>query len=130
MFTQTLQNNAIRTILGISRHTSVRSIVKQKRLLDIRGLAKSEVALLMFKHIKGYSKLKFLTTQPLPPSGYSLRSNREGCLSLFIPKTTIREHSPGFVFLDIWNRLPLELKERKTISMFKKHLHEHLLQNQ
>ncbi|HXB13244.1 MAG TPA: reverse transcriptase family protein [Bacteroidia bacterium] len=124
---QTIQNDALRAIMGSSRCTSVRSIFKQYNILNIKNLSHQQISLLMYKHTLGVIQLDFIEATPVQESRYRLRSCQTGLIHTERVKSVLREQSPSIKFVTVWNSLPPTLKSSTTIASFKKNLVQYLV---
>ena len=121
-------NAAASVTQQVPRYSHIIPVLKSLHWLPIGFRVKFKIALLVFKALKGMAP-SYLSgmLQPKPTSRYSLRSNNENLL--IIPRTrckTFGDRAFAVAGPQIWNNLPLHIRETENLDNFKNKLKIHL----
>ncbi|CAH2244820.1 jg28016 [Pararge aegeria aegeria] len=121
-----LQNLAIRFIFGLRKYDHVSEFRQKLKWLPIRRRRDLHVLSLLYCvlfHLKTPSYLKekftFLGVQS------DLRSCRALTLSMPFHRTKFYEHSFTVQAIALWNALPIDIRQSKTLCIFKKAVKNH-----
>ena len=125
---QRVQNFAARVVLGLQKHDSVRSQLRDLHWLNVKFRIDHKVASLVFKCLNNQAPpyLSGLLTEK-KPSDINLRSNFDN-LRLIVPKTkhkTFADRSFSVYGPKIWNDIPYSIRASKNLNSFKKSLKTH-----
>ena len=125
---QKVLNAAARVTQQVPRYSHITPVLKSLHWLPIGFRVKFKIALLVFKALKGIAP-SYLSgmLQPKPTSRYSMRSNNENLL--IIPRTrckTFGDRAFAVAGPQIWNNLPLHIRETENLDNFKNKLRTHL----
>ena len=125
---QKVLNAAARVTQQVPRYSHITPVLKSLHWLPIGFRVKFKIALLVFKALKGIAP-SYLSgmLQPKPKSRYSMRSNNENLL--IIPRTrckTFGDRAFAVAGSQIWNNLPLHIRETENLDNFKNKLRTHL----
>ena len=125
---QKVLNAAVHVTQQIPRYSHITPVLHCLHWLPIGFRVKFKIALLVFKALKGIAP-SYLNgmLQPKPTSRYSLRSNNENLL--IIPRTRCKTFGDrAFVVAgpQMWNNLPLHIRETENLNNFKNKLKTHL----
>ena len=129
---QRVLNAAARLVCKAPRYSHVTTLLRELHWLPIRQRVKFKIILFAFKAIHGFappyiSELISIKAQ----SAYSLRSANGILLSPSIIKThkTLGDRAFQVAAPQLWNALPLELRQNTNISSFKRCLKTHLFRS-
>ena len=120
---QKLQNFAARVILGKSLYDHITPCLVQLHWLPIKFRVDYKIGLLVFKCLNGLAPPYLSEMIEIYTPSRNLRSS-----NLFLLKTkvtkykTLGDRSFSYTAPTVWNSLPLELRQEKSISIFKKKL--------
>ena len=128
-FLQVLQNRAARLVTRLGWFTPTTTLLKQCGWLSVRQLVQYHSVLLAFKMMKegkpDYFVDKFKTDFPYKTrfaAGHGVRK---------IETATSDPRKKGFVnrTIEVWNKLPLDLKKEISLKKFKFKLKKHIKEN-
>ena len=125
---QRIQNHAARLVLRKSKHNDSFSLLKQLHWLPVEARINYKIAVTVYQCLNNQNFPQYLTDilVPYTPSR-SLRSSNTN--RLYTPRVHLKtygERAFSYSGPVIWNSLPENLKQAKTIDCFKKHLKTHL----
>ena len=116
---QLIQNRACRVIFGLKKRESVSDKLKSLHWLKVDERIQFKVLLLVFKCLHGIAPPYISELIPLN----NLNSTRQS--SYYIPRGSC-DRAFSSAAPKLWNQLPYEIKESKTIENFKRSLKTHL----
>ena len=122
---QRICNKFIRLVFNLKRHDSVKMIMKQNGLLNIKQIYQVELAIFMYKTVKKSHPIALQNLFQSKPSRISTRSN-----SLYISpayRLTVCQQSIKFSGPKIWSNLPSAIKNCKNLKSFSNKVKEHVL---
>ena len=122
---QRICNKFIRLVFNLKRHDSVKMIMKQNGLLNIKQIYQVELAIFMYKTVKKSHPIALQNLFQSKPSRISTRSN-----SLYIfpaYRLTVCQQSIKFSGPKIWSNLPSAIKSCKNLKSFSNKVKEHVL---
>lgn len=124
---EVLQHDAIRTLFGLPRQSSVSSYMRQYGLLTVKQLYRYKVSSLMFSQWAiGNSYYSSQYTRRLPPL-YPLRNYSDRDIELFTERTEYCRRAPLYHHGKIWNDIPAVLRSAPSLRVFQRMLRELLL---
>lgn len=103
-----LQKRALRYICGANSRDSCRPLFKSKQVLTLPSLFILETVCMIYKH---------KNTLPVPDHSYNTRQSRD--LNLPIPSSALVRNSIIYESRKLFNHLPIHLKSRPTLKIFK-----------
>ena len=127
-----IQNAAARLIFGESKFCHITPLLKSLHWLPVKQRVKFKILLLTFKAIHGCSPQYITDLITIrQPTKYSLRS--QATIELERPKgkflATLGDRSFTAAAPKLWNNLPSEIRNVKTINSFKSSLKTFLFKN-
>jgi len=117
---QRMCNKFIRAIYNVKRRGSIKEVMAKNELLTIKQLYDSEIAILMYRFQKNDLPDAFQDIFQLKTTQMRTRSNSQITPSSFRTKTS--QQSIKFIGPKIWNDLPNEIKNSKSLKIFKNKL--------
>ena len=129
---QRLQNTTARLVAGTRRSDHIKPVLKDLHWLPIQSRIIFKILLMSYKSIHGLAP-KYLTSLiQIHQQSRKLRSSNR-CL-LAVPSSRPRTTTYGdqsFIHAapKLWNNIPEEIKQGKTISIFKTRLKSFLFKN-
>lgn len=126
---QRIQNTAARIILRLKKHDHISHHVKALHWLPVKARIDFKILLLTYKAINGLAPLYL--SELLTPycSNRDSRLNNRGLLQ--IPQTRLKtcgDRAFSKVAPKLWNDLPAEIRNKKTLTQFKTYLKTFLYQ--
>ena len=124
---QRVQNTAARILTGSRKYDHITPVLRQLHWLPVEYRVQYKILLVTYKALQGqapsYIKdlLQFCTT------GRTLRSSARD--DLYVPRTKLRTYGDrafSAAAPNLWNSLPLGLKQSPSTAPFKKQLKAHL----
>ena len=126
---QTLQNRAARVVMGIKYEEADHDLLlKSLASMNVKQLVYYDTASLMYKTTDGtapeYTQFMFDKCDTI--HSYETRSARNG--NFITPRMNSAKGQTAFVYsgAQVWNRLPLRIKEARSIDIFQERLKEHI----
>jgi hypothetical protein len=121
---QRLQNAAARLVALKSKRDSISEILKDLHWLPVKFRIKFKICLLVYKCLNGCGPeyLRDLLTFPSRPR--TLRSSSDNLL-LQVPRMrteTFGKRAFKYAGPDLWNKLPYDIRNCDTLTVFKKRL--------
>jgi hypothetical protein len=123
---QRIQNSAARIVFNIGKFEHIKPALKKLHWLPIAERITHKLATLVFK-TKFYGEPSYLApllVDYVPPR--ELRSSSHNLLSLPPRWSATRSHSFSIAGPSIWNQLPDDIKNSKSVAGFKAKLKTHL----
>lgn len=117
---QVVQRDAIRSIFGLPRRSSVASLMNRHELMTLDQLFLFRVACIMYNQMVDHKSPSLLAThelRPRPP--YPLRNYHETDVVRRTERTDYCARAPQYQQARIWNALPGNLRESKTLRAFR-----------
>ena len=117
---QKLQNRAARVLTFSSYDADANRLIRQLNWKDLSTQFQLQKALMVYKSLNGlvpeYLSSKFVTRNE---THYSLRDSVN---KLFVPfqRTNFMKNSYSYSGAVIWNSLPCDVREAKSLSQFKR----------
>ena len=123
---QRVQNNASRLITRTGRHDHITPVLMGLHWLSVASRIHFKVLVLAYRCIKGLAPTYL--AEPLhirTPDGH-LRKDYAPTLHQCITKKSIGESAFGTTALRLWNSLPADIRNSKTLTIFRTFLETHL----
>ena len=124
---QRVQNTAARVVTRKKKHEHITPILKSLHWLPVQYRAQYKILLYVFKSIKQDAPLYLSELINVYRPSRSLRSANN--LTLVTPKVRTKTYGNrrfDHAAATLWNALPKELHNAKTVTIFKKNLKTHL----
>ena len=125
---QRTQNIAIKSILGMKKHDSATVALKKAKLLPLNDKRKIHQAVYVHKALDNKLSAPVCRTYEEQKSKTANRSSEKQTLGCPAHKTERYKRSPLYTSITAWNSIPIQLKEIKNTSTFKKNYQQHLQQ--
>ena len=123
---QRTQNLAVKSILGMKKYESATTALKKANLLPLETKRKIHEAVYIQKGLSNkLPKSVCEKYQQLQPQT-SFRSSNQKVLTIPKHKTEKFKHSPLYRTVNIWNSIPLQIKEIENSATFKRNLQKYL----
>ena len=126
---QTLQNRAARVVMGIKYEEANHDLLlASSGRMNVKQIVCYKTASLMYKITDGttpeYTQSMFDKCDTI--HSYETRSARNG--NFITPKMTSAKGQTAFVYsgAQVWNSLPLCIKEARSVDIFQERLKEHI----
>ena len=122
---QRLQNAATRLVCTVSRYDHITPSLINLYWLPVTNRIEFKIAMLVHKCIYGVSPQYLLDLIKIKESSqYQLRSYR--AYNAYRTKKTLGDRAFENVAPEVWNRLPLEIRQCQSLNTFKVLLKTHL----
>jgi hypothetical protein len=124
---QVVQNNALRSILGLRRSESVRIFYNKFSLMRVKGLIRYLTAIYAYKNFSKYyePEVSFDYDTPCPRSRRHIH-----VLSKPVTKLIITENSVYYRVAEVWNDISSEIRGSVSLDIFKRKLTAKILSSQ
>ena len=126
---QLVQNAAAKTVADLKKFDHVTHVLQNLNWLPVEKQIMIKLLLLCYKALNGAGPVYLKDmTQIAEPKRSGLRSAND-FLHLERPHTrliTVGDRAFSFAAIDLWNKLPLKLRDSKTLDTFKSDLKTHL----
>ena len=119
---QTIQNAAARIVVQASKFTSAKPILEKLHWLPVDKRIEYKIILLAFKAIHGLTASYLMDLLEIKVPNRDLRHNKGLLLVENNSKTTFNDRAFSTSAPKLWNQLPREIRDIKTIETFKKEL--------
>ena len=118
---QKLQNRAAKIIISMGNDVDHCNALQELKWEPLEILRKKAKAKLMFKLLKnaGPNSLTRLFTYKKDITDYNLR-NITSCLNVPMPSTNSLKKSFAYDGASVWNSIPAEIRNSKSVSLFQK----------
>ena len=124
---QRVQNTAARLVLRASRCNHITPLLESLHWLPVKQRAIYKILLLTYKALHGLSPVFISDLLHVHVPSRILRSSSE--CRLEVPRTrtkTYGDRTFTFAAADMWNKLPNDIRQAASVSMFKSKLKTHL----
>ena len=127
-----LQNLCIRFIFGLRKYDHVSHFRKELKWLPIRLRRNTRILCLLFNilHNPSYPSYLHERFSYARPSDAPCRSHLRSLLKSHPHKSSYYSHSFSVHAVRLWNSLPPNVRESKSISVFKNRVKEYYFSNQ
>ena len=127
---QKIQNNAVRFIHGTRKRRGVTQMRKDLHFLPIKSRIDFKICLMAYKAINGFAPSYISDLIPLrTPKTKTHRANSDSTLlekRSYRHKYSSTTKAFSICAPKLWNSLPRDIRESKSVEMFKKRLKTHL----
>ena len=126
---QNLCNRILRLIFHRCARDNIDDIYKKFAILKIKDKFKFEICCLVYKFLHQLLPACFNKFFQRNSEIHSRRTRQSNDLHLPLFRKSICKQSLKFVGVKLWNEIPDEIKQSKTLGQFKKRLRYHFLNN-
>lgn len=117
-----LQKRCIRLLCGKSKWFESSVLFRELKLLKLFDLVKMKTLLFMFRAYNKQLPYNLQKLFALGNNNCNVITRQQNCFRVCYSRTTLRQHSIGYVGPRLWNALPVEVISCSSLSMFKRSL--------
>ena len=122
---QSICNKFIRIAFSLANKDDILPFMKQHNLLTIKDIFEHDVAVFMYKYHQRALPSAFDNMFQSKTSSIRTRSNSQLIPTFY--HNTISQQSIRYIGPKIWSKIPISIRESRTIGAFKKKLKKHFL---